>query len=79
MKTLTLLFLATFFISCGGSDDNDSRFAKHAETMYAPAESTEEDGNPDNDNDNALMGGNCTPPNLRLDVNVNKKYCGSDD
>jgi len=79
MKTLTLLFLATFIISCGGSDDNDSRFAKHAETMYAPAESTEEDGNPDNDNDNALMGGNCTPPNLRLDVNVNKKYCGSDD
>lgn len=26
-----------------------------------------------------LMGSNCTPPNVKLDVNVNKKFCGNDD
>ncbi|MCB0728624.1 MAG: hypothetical protein KDD00_14270 [Ignavibacteriae bacterium] len=76
MKTLTFLFLALFFYSCGSSDDNDSRFASQAETIYAPAERTDDD---DSDNDNVLMRGTCTPPNIKLDVNINKKYCGSDD
>jgi len=26
-----------------------------------------------------MMGANCQPPNLKLDINVNKKFCGNDD
>ncbi|MBV6479261.1 MAG: hypothetical protein HGGPFJEG_02032 [Ignavibacteria bacterium] len=29
--------------------------------------------------DNQLMGSNCTQPNLKIDVNINRKFCGNDD
>lgn len=77
MKNFLFLFIASLFLSCGGSDDVDERFASQAETIYAPAERTNDDGEPDEDN--VLSRGNCTPPNLKLDVNVNRKYCGTDD
>jgi len=77
MKSLIILFLSLLLISCGGSDDNESNLASQAETIYAPAERTDDDDNLENDN--VMMRGNCTPPNLKLDVNINRKYCKTDD
>lgn len=88
-KLLPLLFISILFYSCGGSDEDDSRRASNAETIYSPSERTREDfdyeykideyGPVPPETENFMMGGNCVPPNLKLDIKVNRDYCKSDD
>ncbi|HMS65617.1 MAG TPA: hypothetical protein PKD83_10230 [Ignavibacteria bacterium] len=78
MKNFTILLLSVFLISCGGSG-GDSGLASPATTIYAPSERFDGDPSDDPELDNLMSRGSCIPPNLKLDVNVNRKYCGTDD
>lgn len=66
MKTLALLLLSAFLISCGGGEDKDR-----------PVANLPDDDEPSLENQ--LMSANCSAPNLKRDVTINRKYCGTDD
>ena len=70
-----ILFLTVFLFSCGGSDDEPGR-ARSAESAYTPAEISYDE---DPELEIMMMRGNCVAPNLRLDVNLNRQFCGSED
>ena len=76
---IVLLLVSAIFISCGGSDTaGDAHTGEkikpdvHAKPdQYGQTEQTEQ---------SMLMGKpNCPQPNLKLDVALNKKFCGTDE
>lgn len=72
MKSIPLFILVMvtiIYFSCGGSDT-----AEVATRVRLPGE----DGNRPQPESN-LSKANCTAPNLKLDINLNRKFCGTDD
>lgn len=71
MKKLTLIFLSVLFLSCGGSDDDEKRIGDNSDD--------DGDRNPQTESEFMAMQGNCPTPDLKIDVELNKKFCGTDD
>lgn len=86
MKNLIYLLLAMLLISCGGSDlasdghpEDDYKNTKNPRGYIRPQPNDGSNNSGDNTGDGMLTGTNCAPPNLKLDVNINRKFCGTDD